>query len=634
MYGWMGAILRVNLGNGKVTKEPLEEKVAHKYIGGRGLNTKILLDETKSGIDPLGPDNKLIFGTGPCNGTRVPGNSRVTLTAKSPMTDMYGTTNAGGPFGAEIKYAGYDTIIIEGQAQKPVYLWINDDNVEIREARHLWGKTTQDTRRTLQREVGYADAAVVSIGPGGENLVRFACVISDLGRAFAKCGMGAVMGSKKLKAIVVRGTRGVKVALPKQLEEVAREMLQDWKALDEMYQGRLVYGQSNMMELINALGILPTNNFQKGTFPEAEPLYGQHMIEDHFLRQPKACFSCCAPCDKIHVITKGRFKGTWGIGMEGGIGQWYLGCAMGVNDLEIAVRAACLCDMYGIDAAEIGVLVPWAMECFQRGILTERDTGGLRLEWGDGEAVLKLLEMITYRYGFGDLLAEGVKKASETVGKGSEAFAMHVKGSAIDSADPRGTKGWALGHAVSSRGADHCMGSLLSEYRMCGWDPVRGEVRNGQLVDPYTEENKAAMRTWIEDVYAFQNMMQTCEFIYYYFPKIGLAAQMVKLYNSVTGLSLTDRDVMHIGERVINLEHAYNVREGWTRRDDTLPERFLKEPLPEGPAKGLVVNLEFMLDEYYRLRKWSSSGLPTKAKLLELDLEDVAIKLKDIEKLG
>lgn len=633
MNGWMGTILRVNLHNRKITKEPLNEEVAYKYIGGRGLNTKILLDETKPGIDPLSLDNKLIFGTGPCNGTRVPGNSRVTLTAKSPMSDMYGTTNAGGPFGAEIKYAGYDSIIIEGQSDKPVYLWINGDKVEIRDAQHLWGKTTQEARKAIQREVGYANAAVIGIGPGGENLVRFASIISDLGRAFAKSGMGAVMGSKKLKAIAVRGTKGVKVAYPRQLEDIAREMLQDWKALEQMYQERLVYGLTNYQEIVNSLGVLPTRNFQEGIFPQGEPLYGQHMLEDYLLKQRKACFSCCAPCDKIHVVTKGTRKGVWGTAIEAG-GQLYFGTLMGIDDLEVAVSASCLCDMYGIDWTEIGAVIPWAIECFQRGILTEEDTGGLRLEWGDGETMLKLLDMITYRQGFGDLLAEGVKKMSERVGQGSEAFAMHVKGSAIDYVDPRGMKGWGLGYAVSGRGAEHCMGELFSEYRICGWDPERGEVWDGQPVDPYTEENKAVMRKWVEEQNAFQNVMQICEIVYYYLPKIGIAAQEAKLYNTVTGLNLTDKDVMRIGERVINLEHAYNIREGWSRKDDTLPERFLKETLPEGPAKGQVVNLEPMLDEYYSLRGWNNSGLPTKAKLEELGLEEIASELERMGKLG
>jgi len=633
MNGWTGTTLRVNLSNGKVTREPLNEKVANKYVGGRGLNTKILLDETRPGIDPLSPENKMIFGTGPCVGTRVPGNSRVTLTAKSPMSDMYGTTNAGGPFGAELKYAGYDSIIVEGQAEKPVYLWINDDKVELRDARQLWGKTTQEARRALQREVGYADAAVVGIGPAGENLVRFANVISDLGRAFAKCGMGAIMGSKKLKAIAIRGTKGIKVAHPKQLEEVARETLQEWQSLEEMYRARLVYGLTDYQEIINSLGVLPTRNFQEGIFPQGEPLYAQHMLEDHLLKQPKACFSCCAPCDKIYVITKGRFKGTWGIGAEAG-SQLYFGSIIASNDLVVALRAASFCDMYGMDWTEIGAVIPWAIECFQKGILTEGDTGGLRLEWGDGETLLKLLDMITYRQGFGDLLAEGMKKMSERVGQGSEAFAMHVKGSAIDYVDPRGMKGWGLGYAVAGRGAEHCMGELFSEYRMGGWDPVRGEVWDGQPVDPYTEENKAVMRKWVEETNAFQNVMQICEMVYYYLPKIGIAAQEAKLYNAVTGLNLTDKDVMRIGERVINLEHAYNIREGWSRKDDTLPERFLKETLPEGPAKGQVVNLEPMLDEYYSLRGWNNSGLPTKAKLVKLGLEEIASELEGMGKLG
>lgn len=638
MNGWMGTILRVNLSRGKVTKEPLQEEVAHKYVGGRGLNTKILLDETRPGIEPLGADNKLILGAGPCNGTRVPGNSRLTITAKSPMTGMYGVSNGGGSIGAEMKYAGYDAIVIEGQAEKPVYLWIEDDNVELRDAGQLWGKTTQDVRRALQREVRHPDAAVICIGPAGEHLVRFAHIASDLGRAFGRCGMGAIMGAKQLKAIAVRGTKGVKVAHPRLLEEAAREMLREWKLVEENHQGRkyqrrMVSGLTTFMEALNALGTAGCKNFREGSFPEAEPLYAQHIVENHLLSKPKACFSCCAPCDKIHVITKGRFKGTWGTAIEASGQQWW-GSNIGVNDPEIVLRGSTLCDLYGVDMAEMGGIIPWVMECFEKGILTERDLGGLRLEWGNGDAALKLLDMITYRRGIGDLLAEGVKRAAEKIGRGTEKFALHVKGIAIDACDPRGAKGFGLGYAVASRGAEHCMGILLSEYGMAKWDPVRGEVWDGQPVDPYSEDNKGVMRKWTEDITAFQNSMQTCELEYYYLPKIGMAAQQAKLYNAVTGLDLGDRDVMHIGERVINLEHAYNIREGWTRKDDTLPERFLKETLPEGPAKGLVVDLEPMLDEYYGVREWNSSGLPTKAKLAELGLEEVAARLERMGKLG
>lgn len=633
MNGWIGSILRVNLTSMRITKEPLDKEIANRFIGGRGLSARILFDETKPGTDPLGADNKLILGAGPCNGTRVPGSSRLSLTAKSPMTNMYGTSSASGPIGAKLKYAGYDAVIVEGRASKPVYLWIDDDNVELRDARQLWGKTTQITRRILQRDVGHPDAGVICIGPAGENMVRFACVISYLGRAFGKCGMGAVMGSKKLKAIAVMGTKGVKVAHPKLLEEAAREMLRDWKSLEEGFRERLVYGMTTFQERTNALGIMATKNYQYGTFPEGEPLYAQHVMENHFLSNPKACFSCCAPCDKIHVITKGRFKGTWGIGIEA-VGQWCWGNLMAVNDLEVAVRGSSLCDMYGVDCTEIGVLIPWVMECFEKGILTEKDMGGLRLEWGNGDAALKLLDMITYRQGIGDVLAEGVKRASEHVGKGTEKFAMHVKGSSIDTGDPRALKGWALGHAVASRGADHCMGMLLSELGMAKWDPSRGEVRDGQSVDPYSEENKAVMRKWAEEVYAILNCLHTCEYVYGYLPQIGFAAHEAKLYKVVTGLEMSDKDMMFIGERIVNLEHAYNIREGWFRKDDTLPERFLQETLPDGPAKGQVVNLEPMLSEYYSIRGWNNLGLPTKIKLLELGLEKAATELESMGKLG
>lgn len=649
MNGWTGTILRVNLSNGKITNEPLQEKTAHKFVGGRGLNVKILYSETKPGIDPLGADNKLILGAGPCNGTMVPANSRLTITAKSPITGFLGCSNAGGVFGVEIKYAGYDAVIVEGKAEKPVYIWIEDDKVEVRDARRLWGKTALEARKVLQREVGHPDIAVVGIGPAGENLVRFASVTSDWGRTHGKTGMGAVMGSKKLKAIAVRGTKGVKVAHSDLVEEASKELLRDWrdnqvvighpevtmKKVARIYRD---YGQTFFVLPINEVfGSLPIKNYQEGTWGEkAHPLYPDPLKERYCLK-PRACFSCYLPEDRAYVITEGPFAGTWGTGLYC-MQPYSLGSIMGINDADVMVRATALCDQYGMDVSMVGVIIAWAMECFEKGILTEQDTGGLRLEWGDSDVVLKLIEMIAYRQGIGDLFAQGVKSVSEKVGKGSEKFAMHVKGLAVDTMDLRAHKGWALGATVAARGADHCMAFPQAEMGMGGWDPdpMRGEIWDGEKVDGKAEKDKGKMVKWLEDIRAFQNAMQVCVFVYFmpYAPSIGQPAMCAKLVNAVTGLELTGHDVMRIGERIVNLEKAYNIREGWTRKDDTLPDRFLKETLTAGPAKGQVVDLEPMVEEYYRERKWDKSGLPTEEKLVELGLKEIADDLKGLGKLG
>jgi aldehyde:ferredoxin oxidoreductase len=629
MNGWMGTILRVNLGNSEIAKEPLIEDIAHKYVGGRGLNMRILYDETRPGIDPLGPDNKLILGAGPCNGTLVPASSRLTITAKSPLTGFFGCSNGGGRFGAEIKYAGYDAVIIEGEAKVPVYLWIEDGKVELRDASELWGKTVLEARKILQAQVGYPDAAVLSIGPAGENLVKSGCIISDWGRAHGKTGMGAVMGSKKLKAIAVRGTKGVKVAHSDLLQEACKELRENWCGIERQAMMHANYGTTMYIFVEEAQGSIPVNNFREtGSWSHGVRSLYPESLKKYFLKN-RACFSCFACGDHFYALTKGRFAGTWGVGLQN-LTQLFFGPNIGVYDPDVVVRATALCNTYGLDVAMAGIIISWAMECFEKGILTEKDTGGLRLEWGNGDAALKLIEMIAYRQGIGDLFAEGVKAASEKIGKGAEKYAMHVKGDALDIQDPRPNKSWGLGCAVAGRGADHCMAGSASELGIGGWDPNRGECFDGEKVDPLAEKDKGKMVKWLEDVRGFQNCMQICLFSHKnpLVSKIGQPAMAAKFYNSVTGLGLTDRDVLRIGERVVNLEKAYNIREGWSRKDDTLPERFLKEPVPAGFAKGQVINLQPMIDEYYQERGWDKSGWPTKAKLVELGLEDVAGQLK------
>jgi aldehyde:ferredoxin oxidoreductase len=646
MYGWMGSILKVNLTNGKTVKEPLEEALAHDYIGGRGINTKILYDETNLGVDPLGPENKLIIGAGPCNGTGVAANSRLTLTAKSPLTGFLGSSNSGGVFGAEIKYAGYDAIVIGGKSEKPVYLWIDNDHVELRDAGNIWGKTAVEARKIIQREVGHPDIGVLGIGQAGENLVSFASVTSDWGRSNGKTGMGAVMGSKQLKAIAVRGNQGIKVARREAIEKTNEELLRHWRdnetvvlhpditmaKVAKIYKD---YGSTFYITVENdVFGSLPIKNYQEGTWDEkAHPLYPQGLKEKYYLK-PKSCFSCFLPDDRGYVITEGPYAGTWGTGLQN-MQMYSLGTMIGINDPDVMVRATALCDRYGMDVSMIGGIIAWGMECYEKGILTEKDTGGLKLEWGNNEVALKLIEMIAYRKGIGNLFSEGVKKAAETVGQGSEKFAMHVKGSAIDFPDLRAHKSYALGAAVASRGADHCMNFSQIEMGFGGWDPdpMKGEIWDGEKVDPKSEEHKGKMVKWLEDLRAFQNCMQVCLFVY--FLPLPFASQpeiCARYHNAVTGLDLAPKDVLHIGERIVNLEKAYNIREGWTRKDDSLPDRFLKEPLPSGAAKGNVVDLDSMINEYYNEREWDQSGWPAREKLRNLGLDTVAEDLEDMGK--
>ena len=642
-FGWMGVVLRVDLSSRKIVKEPLEEELQLKYYGGRGLNIKFLYDELKPGIDPLGPDNKIIFGAGPCTGTLVPSSQRFTVTTKSPMTGFIGDSNCGSSFGAKLKYAGYDMLIIQGKAERPVYLWIDDDKVELRDAEHLWGKTTCETKGALEVELGDPEVSVISIGPAGEKLVKFASIIGGLGRAAGRTGVGAVLGSKKVKAIAARGTKGVKVANPDLLYEAWREMYAAWHDRPEdeaAFQTLARVGISSAMLVYNMFGCLPTRNYQQGTYEDIHLVTGEHLAEWYFFK-PRACFSCPTPCDHRYVIDRGPYIGTYGEGMEMSHTEHFTSRIM-VNDLDPAVKISALCDEYGVDQVEMAQVIGFAMECFDKGILTKEDTGGLRVEWGDAAASIKLTEMTAYREGFGDLFAEGVKRASEKIGKGAGDIVTSVKGMAISTRDGRPSKAWALGYAVASRGADHCRTMMLSECVIGGgaqgFDPIQGEVFGvpGTSVDPLAEEGKAQMVKWYEDVRAFQNCMEMCSFATIcYDSKLGLAGTMAKFYCTVTGRVLNTEDVMHIGERIVNLERAFNVREGLTRKDDTLPKRFLEESLPDGPGKGQTVKLEPMLDEYYQLRGWQKdTGFPTREKLEELYLKEVADELESMGRLG
>jgi len=632
MDGWRGTILRVDLSEEKITKEPLREGLIHKYLGGRGINSRILYEETEPGIDPMGPANKLIIGVGPCNGTLVPGSQRLTLSAKSPLTGMLGDSNSGGSFGAELKYAGYDAVIVQGQAEKPVYLWIDDDKVELRSAIPLWGRTTRETTRSIEAEIGDPNICTIVIGPAGENGVTFACAIADLGRAHGRCGIGAVMGSKKLKGIAVRGTQGTEVANRERLEETIQKIYESWRKNKELCRQRVKYGPAAGLLRYERFGMLGAKNFQQGTFGEMKPIL--EGLEDSFLKE-KSCFSCPVGCDHLYITPIDSHAGEYGEGFE--LAQPAdFGPRIGCTDPKLAYKTSTLCDEYGVDLFDMAGVIAFSMECFEKGILTLQDTEGLKLEWGNVEAILSLIRQTTYRQGIGEVLAQGLKKASEIIGKGSEKFAMQVKGQSFTIREPRASKGWGLAYAVSSRGACHVRAHLPETYADEAWDPaVEGILKKYKdPKNPYSEEGKAELVVWHENLSAFKNSMEVCLFSIYPWMGFSQPALLAQLVNSVTGLEVNEEEVMRIGERIVNLERAFNIREGLQRKDDALPQRQLNEPLPDGPAKGQVIKLDGMLDEYYSFRKWErASGFPTRKGLLQLDLGDIADDLQSLGKL-
>jgi aldehyde:ferredoxin oxidoreductase len=629
MQGYHGVVLRVNLSEPKIVKEPLREELVHSYAGGRGLNSRVLYDEVKPGIDPLGPDNKIIVGVGPCNGTIVPGSQRFTVTSKSPLTGLFGDSNSGASFGAQLKYAGYDQIIIEGQSKEPVCLRIDDDRVELKPAGDLWGRTTRETERVLMREFGDPDACVISIGPGGENLVRFANLIGDFGRGLGRTGQGAVFGSKKLKAIIVRGSRGVTSADPKALHEAVRQTHEAWGKNLKLKEARARFGPGMGWLRYDAFGMFPTRNYQSGRFHKSL-LEG---LDNYFVKQ-KACFSCPQGCDHMFVVSEGPFSGAYGCGVE--LSHLLdFGSKIGCGDLPSIFKASELCDHYGLDYFDMTSTIAYAMECFERGILTAEETDGLALEWGNANAILNLIEMTAQKKKLGSILAQGMREASRMIGEDSEKYAMQAKGQSLVERDPRASKGWGLAYAVSSRGPCHVRAYLPEGYPAENWDIAVKKIleKYKDPTNPLLEEGKGELVAWHENLQAFKNSMEICLFSLYPW-MFSVPPMLVKYFNAVTGFDISEDELLRIGERIINIERAFNVREGLTRADDTLPERMLKEPMPDGPGKGEVVRLDSMLDDYYHHRGWDKeSGIPTEEKLLELGLPDVVDELKRLGKL-
>lgn len=614
MNGWMGKILRVNLTTGGITNEPLDEGLARNYVGGKGFSIKFLYDELDHGIDPLGPENKLIFSAGPACGTLIPASQRWTVSAKSPLTGFIGDANCGGSFGAGLKYAGYDMVIVEGKSERPVYLLIESRGVRIQDASHIWGKTTTETERIIKKEMGDPDIHIASIGPAGDNQVRFAAINND-NRTAGRTGMGAVMGSKGLKAIAAGGDNGVRVADPGGVEKVSREMYANWKQNTEKLRALQEYGAGvDVGRIYNRLGIVQAKNYSEGLFEPYNDV--AERLKDELWLKPRACFSCPVACGHVYVVTKGPYKGTFGDGLYGS-SIWYTS-RFANPDADLMCKLTALSDQYGMDEADLSGVISWLMECYDLGIVTAADLDGIKMEWGNAEAILKITEKIAHREGVGALLAEGAKKASEVIGRGSEKYVMHVKGMYIDSRDPRGSKSWGFGYAVGSRGPDHC--------RHLVPDLADGEAR-------FEEEGRGKQHKWYEDLRAFQNTLEICQFVCD--PRdYDWTGAMAEMFENVTGVDMKSEEVLTVGERITNLDRAFNIREGLTRKDDSLPDRFLKEPLSEGESKGHVVNLDVMLDEYYEARGWDrESGFPSKEKMKALGLDEAANELESMGKL-
>lgn len=600
MFGWTGNLLRVNLTDGTIKKEALCPKDAEMYLGARGLATKIMMDEVDPKVDPLSEENKLIFMTGPLTGTFASSGGRYEVVAKAPLTGTIGASNSGGHFGPELKYAGYDGIIFEGRAEKPVYLWIEDDNVELRDALHLWGKNVFETTDTVLAETA-EDARVACIGPGGEKMVLFAGVLNDRNRAAGRSGLGAVMGSKNLKAVAVKGSKSIKVADPEGFMEACTDARTKLKEHPVTGGGLPTYGTQILINILNQSGALPTRNWRDGgIFEEAEGISGETLAEKYLVRN-KGCFGCNIGCGRITRIPEGKFK-SFGEGPEYEAG-WALGACCGVGDLEAVSKANFICNELGIDPITTGATIACAMEMYEKGILTEEEVGRA-IPFGDAEALVELTRMIGLREGFGDVLAEGSYRMASKYG--CPELSMSVKKQEMPAYDARGVQGMGLEYATSNRGGCHVRGYLTSPE-------ILGIP---EKLDPLVTEGKAGWLKIFQDLTAVVDSAGICLFTTF---AIGLP-EISSMLRTATGINATDEEILKAGERIWNLERMFNIKAGFTAADDTLPPRLLKEPLQSGPAKGKVVDLEKMLPEYYEVRGWGADGVPTAEKLQDLSI--------------
>ncbi|MBI3303437.1 MAG: aldehyde ferredoxin oxidoreductase family protein, partial [Deltaproteobacteria bacterium] len=593
-YGWTGTVLRVNLTTKQVTKEPLREDWARDYVGGRGLGARYLFAEVNPQVDPFSPENKLIFATGPLTGTNASCGARYMVVTKGPLTNAITTSNSGGHWGPELKAAGYDMIILEGRAATPCYLWIYDDQVEVRDAGHLWGKTVWETEDHLRRELGVPDAIIASIGPAGEKLVRFAAILNDLHRAAGRSGVGAVMGSKNLKAIAVRGTGGVRLADPKTFLEAHWAMKVKLRESPVTSQGLPIYGTEVLVNVINEHGAFPTRNHQQSVFEKAEEISGETLTETRLVAN-KACFACTIACGRVATLpgeAAGKYMVTthphnWKIAGEGPEYEaaWAMGAECGVGDLDALIKANWLCNELGMDAISFGATVAAAMELYEKGAVSLAETG-MPLNFGSAEALIAMAEKAGYREGFGNELAEGSKRMTAKYGR-PELF-MGVRGQEFAAYEARAIQGMGLGYATSNRGACH-----LKAYTVAA--EILGLPRQ---MDPRATEGKAEITKLFQDATSTVDATGLCQFLTF---GIGLEEILPQL-SAATGVPYGLEGLLQIGERIWNLERLWNERAGFTGKDDTLPKRILEEPLPSGPAKGEVSKLGEMLPEYYRLR--------------------------------
>jgi aldehyde:ferredoxin oxidoreductase len=626
-YAFCNKILRVDLTTGKITVDEPGEAFYRKYLGGTALAMHYLLNEMPAHADPLGPENLLVLSIGVLTGAPISGQSRIMANAKSPLTGGIGDSQGGGFWPAELKFAGFDAIVFKGKSPKPVYLWIHDGQAELRDASHLWGKGTGYTEDKIQEELGDKKIRIAGIGQGGENMVKVAAIINFKSRACGRTGMGAVMGSKNLKCVAIRGTQKYQTFNRDALTAIAREGL-DWRKIDLGQQNFTKYGTSGGVTFQQEVGDLPTRNWSSGVFEDWKNLTGENMVETIMIHND-TCYGCAVRCKRVVEVKPGVGKYTVDPAFGGPEYETVatLGSYCGIGDLVAVAKGNELCNDYGLDTIGAGAAIAFAMDCYEHGILTKAETGGLDLKFGNGDAMVKLVEMIAKREGIGDILAEGSDLAAKKIGKGAEQYSVTCKGNAFPAHMPQFKRSLGLIYAVNPYGADHQTSEHDHAYSPAygGEEGLRRMTSLG-LNSPrppmVLDEEKVRFALYTQYIYNALNCAGTCQFVWGGTWQTYGVTPLPRALSAVTGWDFNVWELMKVGERSLNMMRVFNVREGFDARHDILPPK-VYVPLKGGATDGVAVDKEEFEQAkklYYQMAGWDTNGVPTRAKLVELDI--------------
>jgi len=635
-YGWAGKILRVNLSNNQLSIDHTI-KYASRFVGGRGVGQWILFNELGSSVHPKAPENLLIFSAGPLVGTLAPASCRISVESKNPVTGGTGYANAGGSFASELKYAGFDHVVISGRSLKPVYIWINDGNVEVKDASHLWTRTTSETTDIIRQEIGESKSGVASIGPAGENHVFASAIIVDKSRAAGGSSFGTVMGSKNLKAIAVRGEKAIEIADSDAFMKVVERAVSKINSSKYGEDQKKLGSHGRVTHVLNERSIIPVRNYQDDQWNIMKMEKIDIPALRKYERERVSCPGCPMGCGHSFELTDGPYAGTKCGGLQANFG-YGIGARFDIDYGPALIKAKALCDELGLDIDNTVTILSWAYELFEHGILKKNDTDGYELKWGDHETLMKLIEKLAYREGFCNILADGFGIASERIGRGSDYYAMHVKGQGIiDSL--RTAIAWGLGIVTSTRGSRHLDGSPTAELR--GYSPDIGEkffgIPTAGMLCTY--EGKAELVFFFENLKAIVDSLGFCYFTSYW-GSIELLGpdDYAELFSHATGIKKNGRELMFIGRQIHEVEKAFNtLNAGFTRKDDLPPPRAFAEAVKTGAFKGQLLDSDKynrMLNDYYRIHGWNQNvGWQTSEGLRELDLPEVAAKLRNGNRL-